>query len=176
MAMSDLQLDLLALAKVAAETGKIEARRVVLQFNRKHAGSEFGQHIAAICRANGIPVEAGPVDNEPSGLDDPRVLKASEVMDRLVSLACGDESRLGDYRVAFDFALADFGAKTVRNQLELLERMGETGAVIALAELVAGDPRKTYAEVGNRFIRRKNGNQTATGERLIVGAEPISFL
>jgi hypothetical protein len=152
--MNDTQLDLLSLARVAAQTGKIEGRRAVLRLTRKYEGTELGQHLAMVCRQVGVPLVAAPGVVSESVLDGPRVLKASEVMDRLVVLACGEEARLKDYRVAFDFALADFGPKVVRGQLALLLQKGETEAASALAELIEGDERKSYADVGRKFIRQ----------------------
>ncbi|MBK6616160.1 hypothetical protein [Ottowia sp.] len=152
MPMNDTQLDLLALARTAAKTGQLDARRAVLKLTRKHAGTELGQHLGLVCREAGIPVPAPPSAGEPSVMDSPHVLKASEVMDRLVVLASGDSARLSDYRLAFDFILGDFGAKVVKQQLEILVGRGAIEAAEAIAELVAQDERKSYAVVGRRFM------------------------
>lgn len=152
MPLNETQLDLLALARVAAQAGKLDGRRAVLRLTRKHEGTELGQQLALLCRQVGIPIIAMPEVAE-SSLDEPHVLKATEVMDRLVVLACGEEERLKDYRLAFDMVLADFGPKVVRTQLEVLTSKGETEAARALAELVEADQRKSYSDVGRRFLR-----------------------
>lgn len=152
MPLNELQLDMLALARVAAQAGKLDGRRAVMRLTRKYDGSELGQQLALLCRQVGIPVVATPEVAE-SSLDGPQVLKATEVMDRLVVLACGEEERLKDYRLAFDMVLADFGPKVVRGQLELLVTKGEPEAARALAELVSVDERRSYADVGKRFLR-----------------------
>lgn len=152
MPMNDAQLDLLALARTAAKTGQLDARRAVLKLTRKHAGTELGQHLGVVCREAGIPVPAPPSAGEPSMMDSAHVLKASEVMDRLAVLAGGDSARLSDYRLAFDFVLGDFGAKVVKRQLDLLIDRGALEAAEAIAELVAQDERRSYAVVGRRFM------------------------
>ena len=150
--MNELELDLLRVARAAASSGAVPARRSVMLVARKYAGTELGAQLRSVCAENRIPLEVDVVSSSSSGVESDEMLRASETLDVLRVLSKGDSERFQDFKVALDFALGDFGARFAHGQLQLLVKKGEGEAAAVIAGFLALDKRRTYADAGRRFI------------------------
>ena len=118
--MTDLECDLVALARAAVRSGDRESRRFVSSLRLKHKGSMLGEHLTGVCVMAGLPVDVEVMQEQSLAVAQPLVLMRVEVLTQLEHAAAHSAELMGKYKSAFDGVTTDGGSLYAEQVLKKL--------------------------------------------------------
>ena len=151
--MTDLECDLVSLARTAVRSGDRESRRFVSSLRLKHKGSMLGEHLTGVCVMAGLPVDFEAMQAQSLAVKQPLVLMRVEVLTQLEHAAAHSAELMGKYKSAFDGVTTNGGSVFAEQILKKLASEGHTDAARMLARMVELDTRSTYAAAGRRVLQ-----------------------
>lgn len=152
--MTDLEADLISLARAAARSGSREARRVVSSLQMKHRGTVLGEHLVGVCMLEGLPVDSADVPDPSLVVRQPFVLMRVEVLTRIEQMASGRPDLLSRFHRGFNAVTASAGSRYAEAEIRRLAEEGHHEVAMLLARMAELDPRMSYAAAGRRVHQR----------------------
>jgi hypothetical protein len=152
--MTDLEVDVITLARAAARSGSREARRVVSCMQMKHRGTMLGEHLVGVCMLEGLPVNSNDMPDPSLVVRQPFVLMRVEVLSRIEQIAGGRPEMMRRFYKAFNAVTANAGSRYAQAAIRRVAEEGHHEVAVLLARMAELDPRVSYAAAGRREQQR----------------------